>query len=205
MAASRPNSPHRAPSYIVGLGGSAGSIEAFRHLLAGLDSDTGMAFVFVLHLPPGRESALVDVLQRWTPMRVCEAADGLLLEPNSVYVIPPDHDLLVERGHLRTKFPRTKSVRHHQVDIFLKSLAADAGRHAVAVILSGGDGDGAEGIAAIKFHGGMTLTQDTSARVDSMPEKAQATGCVDEVLAPAQIAAELNALARNARAVRSAV
>lgn len=205
MPSSRPDPLPVEPTYIVGLGGSAGSIEAFRQIIAGLEADTGMAFVFVLHLAPDRESALTTIIQRWTTMHVAEAADGLRLEPNCVYVIPPDHDLFVVQGHFRVVYPRTKSVRHHQVDLFLHSLAIAAGRRAVAVILSGGDGDGAEGIATIKFHGGVTITQDASARIDSMPEKAQATGCVDEVLSPAQIAAELNTLARTARRERPAI
>lgn len=185
-----------APSFIVGLGGSAGSIEAFREILTRIDPETGGAFVFVLHLAPDRKSSLTNVLQRCTAMRVFEAANGMRVERDSVYVIPPDHDLFVEQGHIRTSWPRTKTHRHHQVDIFLESLARDAGARAVAVILSGGDGDGAKGIAAIKFHGGFTLTQDASAQVDSMPESARATGCVDEILSPAQIAAEINAYAR---------
>lgn len=193
------------PSYIVGLGGSAGSFDAFRRIMEGLDAQTGMAFVFVLHLPPDKESLVTEIVQRWTGMPVYEAADGLRLQADCVYVIPPDHDLFVARGRFHAKRPRTKNLRHHQVDIFLKSLAVAAGRRAIAVILSGGDGDGAEGLAAVKFHGGVTFAQDGSARVESMPLNAQATGCVDNVLAPSQIAAELNAIARaERRAVRHA-
>lgn len=174
--------------------------------MEGLDARTGMAFVFVLHLPPDRDSNAAAMVQRWTPMRVHEAEDGMRLEPDCVYVIPPDHDLFLRQGRFHATSPRTKSVRHHQVDLFLKSLAVDAKQHAIAVILSGGDGDGAEGIAAVKFHGGLTFAQDQSARIDSMPRHAQETGCVDNVLAPAQIAAELSAIARaSRRAARAAV
>lgn len=191
-------SPHASlvPTRIVGLGGSAGSFEAVEKILRALEPQTGMAFVYVLHLKPDRESLATRVLQRWTEMPVRDATDGQRLEANCVYVIQPDHDLFLEGGCFRTASPRTMARRHHQVDIFLESLAEDAGPRAVAVILSGGDGDGAQGLAAVKFRGGVTIAQNFgSARIPSMPENAVETGCVDDVLAPAQIAAELNALA----------
>lgn len=183
---------------MVGIGGSAGSFEAFRAILAALDAKTGMAFVFVLHLAPDRVSAAAKVLSQWTPMPVEQADDGVSFRANHVYVIPPNCDLLVRGDHFITTTPRTMSSRHHQVDIFLKSLAA-FGPRAIAVILSGGDGDGTEGCQEVKLAGGHTFAQDASAKIDSMPRHAAASGSVDDVLSPAQIAAELNAISRTSR------
>jgi two-component system, chemotaxis family, CheB/CheR fusion protein len=187
------------PRYVVGIGGSAGSIEAFRAILTHLRPDTGMAFLFALHLAPQHESELDEILGRSTEMPVTEARDGMVVKANHVYVISPNHDLQVQQGVIRAKHPRTMSIRHHQADLLLISLAHDYGARAVAVILSGADGDGAQGLAAVKFQGGRTFVQDATARIPSMPENALATGCVDEELAPAKIAEELNALARIAQ------
>lgn len=194
-SSSWPTSPPR-PNHVVGIGGSAGSIEAFASLLRDLDPDTGMAFVFILHLKPDRESAAAEVLQRYTSMPVAEAQGGMPLAADHVYVIPPNHDLLLRGERFEATSPRTMEGRHHQVDIFLKSLARDCGPRAVSVILSGGDGDGTEGCGAVKRAGGTTFAQDASAKVDSMPRNATKSGCVDDVLTPEQIAAELSALGR---------
>lgn len=193
----QPTSPTE-PLYVAGIGGSAGSIEAFRAILTRLREDTDLAFLFALHLAPQHESRLAEILQRSTKMPVQEARDGMTVKANHVYVIAPNSDLQVHQGIIRAKNPRTMSQRHHQADLLLLSLAHDYGPRAVAVILSGADGDGAEGLAAVKFQGGRTFVQDASARIPSMPEKALATGCVDEELAPAKIAEELNALGRHA-------
>jgi two-component system CheB/CheR fusion protein len=188
---------HQEPLLVAGIGGSAGSIEAFRAILERLRTDTDIAFVFALHLAPNKDSRLADILQRSTTMPVVEAEDGIPVEANHVYVITPDSDLFVQQGMIRAKHPRTMTQRHHQADLLLISIAHDYGPRAVAVVLSGSDGDGAEGLAAVKFQGGRTFVQKlSSARIPSMPKNALATGCVDEELAPAKIAEELNALGR---------
>jgi len=168
---------------------------AFKPLLACLAEDTGMAFVFVPHLHPSHRGVTCE-LQQWCVLPVVEAMEGTSPAADTVYVIPPNSDLTLARGVFHTLTPRTFTQRHHQVDIFLKSLALEAGPAAISVILSGGDGDGTEGSAQIKARGGITFAQDSSAKVDSMPFHAIQAGAVDFVLSPMQIGAELSAMGR---------
>ncbi len=185
------NAPDAA-AYVVGIGGSAGGLLAYRALLDALPSDTGMAFVIVAHMSPSGESLLPGILARSTTMPVAQAKEGMRIEPNRVYVIPPNVDLLLVDDVFKIVTPRTMDRgRHRQVDEFLISLAESRGTRAVGIILSGGDGDGTAGCMQIKEHGGTTFAQDLSAEVDSMPLSARASGCVDFVLAPAEIAARL--------------
>ncbi len=184
-----------APRRIVGIGGSSGAVAAFKPLLGSLEPDTGMAFVFIPHLHPTHRGVMKE-LQSWTPMPVFTAEDGMEPAANAVYVIEPNCDLFLKRGMFRSVSPRTFASRHHQVDFFLKSLAMELGSAAIAVILSGGDGDGTEGCALVKARGGITFAQDSSAKVDSMPFQAISMGCVDFVLSPLQIATEISALGR---------
>jgi two-component system, chemotaxis family, CheB/CheR fusion protein len=177
---------------VVGIGASAGGLEAFIQLLNHLSTDTGMAFVLIQHMPADGESALSAILARATPMPVQEAQDGMMVAPNQVYVIPSNFSMTIAQGVLRLK-PRTKTNgTFMSVDMFLLSLAEERGNKAIGIILSGGDSDGARGIQAIKGVGGVTFAQcDGSAQVDSMPNTAIATGQVDFVLPPDQIAAKL--------------
>jgi chemotaxis response regulator CheB len=184
------------PTFIVGIGGSAGGLKAYTTLLNALPSDTGMAFVFIAHISPTVKSLLANLLSKSTRMPVFQAADQMRILKNHVYVIPPNTDLFIENSAenfaFKTASPRTMTQgRHHQVDTFLISLGQAMGAHAIAIILSGGDGDGAEGCKFIKSTGGKTFAQDLSADVESMPLHAEASGCVDFVLPPDQIAAEL--------------
>lgn len=185
-----------APDRIVGIGGSSGSFEAIRSLLEELDINTGLAFVFVPHLPPDYPTDPAVRLRAWTRMPVEIAVQGMRPLADHVYVIAPNHDLALRAGAFQSTLPRTFDKRHHQVDIFLKSLADALGSKAVSVILSGGDGDGVEGTQLIKKYGGLTFAQDDSASVTGMPRRARQTGAVDFVLTPRQIAAELSALGR---------
>ena len=181
------------PSFIVGIGGSAGALNAYKALLDALPSKTGMAFVIVSHMNPAASSQLAKILSRHTKMQVEVASEATPIRANHVYVIPPDADLFIENYTFKVVSPRSK--RNVQVDLFLTSLGAAMGPRAIGIILSGMDGDGAEGCKQIKAKGGTTFAQDVSAEVNDMPLSAQATGCVDFVLSPADMPDELRRLA----------
>jgi two-component system, chemotaxis family, CheB/CheR fusion protein len=168
---------------VVGLGGSAGSIAAMQKFFAGVPGDCGMAFVVVMHLSPEHDSLLSEILQRSSALRVSTAGDGQKVEPNHVYVIPPGRQITLADGHLRlTPLPREPGQRM-TVDRFFRSLADTHGPHAVAIVLSGGDGDGALGIKRVKERGGLTIAQDPEAAEQAgMPRAAIATSMVDWVL-----------------------
>ncbi|MEG4026748.1 MULTISPECIES: chemotaxis protein CheB [unclassified Microcoleus] len=187
-----------APFPIVGIAASAGGLEAFTQLLSHLPSDTGMAFVLIQHLAPDHKSLLSEILARTTQMPVNEVKDGIAVEPNQVYVIPPNTKMVVSNGALKLS-PREKIYgKYMPGDAFFTSLAVDRGHKAIAVVLSGGDGDGSLGLNAIKAAGGMTFAQcQDTAKFDSMPITAVATGNVDFVLPPEKIAEELANYSRN--------
>jgi two-component system CheB/CheR fusion protein len=177
---------------IVGVGASAGGLEAFSELLRALPERTGMAFVFIQHLDPKHVSALTEILARETKLRVMEARDGLRISPETVYVIPRRASISIADGRLGLG-PRT-SVGGQQttVDTFFRSLAEHEGPRAIGVVLSGNASDGTIGLKAIKAAGGVAFAQDPStAKFEGMPRSAIAAGCVDFVLKPAEIAAEL--------------
>jgi two-component system CheB/CheR fusion protein len=183
---------------VVGIGGSAGGLEVFKHLLADLPADTGLAIVFVQHLDPKHHSLLTEILARSTSMPVSEAADAMPVEANHVYVIPANGDLTIAQGVLKLA-PRTQGPGAHMpIDRFLRSLAEECGSRAIGVILSGAGTDGSAGVQAIKAAGGVTFAQDQyTAKFASMPQAAVATNCVDFVLPPARIAAELVRIGRH--------
>ena len=196
-AASPEKKPSAASFPIVGIGASAGGLEAFTELLKLLPLDTGMGFVLVQHLDPQHESALTQLLTRATSMPVCEVTNNLRVEVNHVYIIPPNTDLGIERGVLKLQPRQEGRAPHHSVDFFLESLAFDQGERAIGVILSGTANDGTVGLEAVKAEGGITFAQDESARFDSMPRSAVAAGCVDFVLSPQNIAKELVRIAKH--------
>ena len=187
-----------APFPVVGIAASAGGLEAFTDLLRHLPTDTGMAFVLIQHLSPDYESLLSEILGRVTEMPVHQVRDGMRVEPNKVYVIPQNTQMTLVNGLLHLA-PREKTFgKYLPGDTFFDSLAADRGNKAIAVVLSGMDGDGAQGLKAVKVAGGVTFAQsEASAKFDSMPIKAVATGGVDFVLPPEAIAAELTKLGRS--------
>ncbi|MGI2908075.1 chemotaxis protein CheB [Tolypothrix sp. VBCCA 56010] len=177
---------------IVGIGASAGGLEAFTELLSHLPTDTGMAFVLVQHLDPNHKSLLREILSRSTEMTVHEVVDNTTVEPNQIYVIPPNKQMTISQGVLKL-MPREK-IRGvaMTVDTFFLSLAEERGNKAIAIVLSGGDSDGALGAKAIKAAGGITFAQcSDTAQVSSMPNTAAATGHVDFILPPPAIAQEL--------------
>jgi two-component system, chemotaxis family, CheB/CheR fusion protein len=183
---------------IVGIGASAGGLEAVSELLAALPSRCGMAFVLVQHLDPDHESLLTELLAKKTAMPVAQAEEGVAVERDHVYVIPPNTTLTLRDQHLHLAIRPSAPARNMPVDALLKSLAADWGDASIGVILSGGDSDGALGIEAIKHEGGITFAQEPAqARFPSMPRNAIETGCVDFVLRPRDIARELVRLIRH--------
>jgi two-component system, chemotaxis family, CheB/CheR fusion protein len=166
-------------------------------MLGAMPVDTGMAFVLVQHLAPKHASLLSEILSRATEMPVMEVHDEPQVQPNRVYVIPPDRNMIVVRGILQL-LPREQGRgRHQPIDFFLRSLAEDQGDRAIGVILSGTATDGTLGLEQIKAEGGITFAQDDTAQQGSMPHSAIATGCVDFVLSPAAIAAEIGRIARH--------
>ncbi|AFY95347.1 CheR family methyltransferase [Chamaesiphon minutus] len=183
---------------IVGMAASAGGLEAFTELLSHLPDDTGMAFVLIQHLAPDHHSLLSEILARVTPMPVCEAQHGMVVQPNQVYIIPPNTKMILWEGKLQLS-PREKIFgKYMPGDAFFTSLAAARGHKAIAVVLSGGDGDGSLGLTAIKAAGGVTFAQcEGTAKFDSMPNTAVATGNVDFIFPPTRIAQELVTLSRN--------
>ncbi|MEG3844924.1 chemotaxis protein CheB, partial [Microcoleus sp. herbarium14] len=183
---------------VVGIGASAGGLEAFMQLLSHLPIDTGMAFVMIQHMLPAQESMLSVILGRSTQMQVHEVTDGMAIAPNQVYVIPPNVSMTIDRGVLNLT-PRGKGRgMFMSVDTFLLSLAEERGNKAIGVILSGGDGDGAQGLKAIKAAGGITFAQSQgSAQVSSMPNTAVATGQVDFILTPEKIAQKIAEIGRH--------
>ncbi len=187
-----PHPSRRSLFPIVGVGASAGGLEAFTQLLKALGSGTEMAYVLVQHLDPSHESALTALLTKATEMPVSQVADVTPVEPNHVYVIPPNVDMTISQGILRLTL-RTETHGHHMpIDRFLRSLAEDQRSNSIGVILSGTATDGTLGLAAIKAEGGITFAQDEkSAKFDGMPRNAIAAGCVDFVLPPDAIAREL--------------
>jgi two-component system CheB/CheR fusion protein len=186
---------------VVGIGASAGGLEAISEMLKPLPDDIGMAFVLVQHLAPEHHSMMSELLSRETTLKVSEATDGIKLASNHIYVIPPDTNLGIINNTLQL-IPRDKKTRHLPIDYFFHSLATDQGSNAIGIILSGSASDGTLGLKAIKTEGGITFAQTPeSARYDSMPFSAIAAGCVDFVLSPRDIARELIHLARHPTAL----
>ena len=182
------------PTFIVGIGGSAGALNAYKALLDALPSNTGMAFVIVSHMNPDSSSYLADILSKHTKMTVVVASEAMPIRANHVYVSPSNADILVENYTFKVVTPRSK--RNEGIDLFLTSLAEAMGAHAVSIILSGYNGDGTEGCKHIKVKGGTTFTQDKSAEINHMPVSAQNAGCIDFVLPLDKISDELQKMAK---------
>ncbi|HZY71745.1 MAG TPA: chemotaxis protein CheB, partial [Edaphobacter sp.] len=183
---------------IVGIGASAGGLEACSDLLRSLPATTGMTFVLVQHLDPHHESILAELLGNYTRMPVIQVQDGVHVEPDRVYVIPPNATMVLLDGSLSVSRPlEALSHRRRPIDQFFVSLAETMRNRAIGVILSGAASDGTLGLKAIKAEGGITFAQDATAKFDGMPRNAIAAGVVDFVLAPKRIAEELTRLAHH--------
>ncbi len=200
-AKNRKKSPSRGiikamPFPVVAIGASAGGLEAVTQLLESLPSNTGMAFIYVQHLSPDHKSFLTSLLSKLTLMKVQEVKNKMLIEPDNLYIIPPDKDMLVAGGHIKLT-PRTRDrVGNLPIDTFFCSLAENHKEGVVGIILSGSASDGTKGLIAIKDAGGLTFAQDDSAKFSSMPDSAIAAGAVDFVLSPKEMARELTRLSK---------
>ncbi|HSQ62041.1 MAG TPA: chemotaxis protein CheB, partial [Polyangiaceae bacterium] len=193
------SAPPAFPFPIVGVGASAGGMEAFIELLHRVPKDSGMAFVLVQHLDPTHASYLSEAIARATTLPVEEARDGMVVQPDHVYVIPSNADLGILGGAL-SLLPRPSETRrpHLPIDFFLRALAKDRGSQAIGVILSGTGADGSEGLRAIKAEGGVTFVQDPeSAKFSGMPEAAIKTGAADFVRPIPELADELLQIGRH--------
>ena len=194
-----PHGNHHFP--IVAIGASAGGLEAIVQLLEHVPADTGAAFVVVQHLSHSHDSALPELLERKTHMKVIQVSDGMKLEADKVYVIPPATNL----GLLDGQFSVSPRVRPDEalrtIDYFLSTLAQTYQTMAIAVILSGTATDGTAGVKSIKSEGGITFAQDDSARFQSMPANAIESGYIDFVMAPERIATELLPIIRGLRRI----
>ncbi len=174
------------------MGGSAGGLEAFEQFFSSLPADTGLAFVLVPHLEPTHKGMMPELLRRHTPMEVVEVQDGMEVQPNQVYVIPPNAELAILHGKLQVLEPAAPRGLRMPIDFFFQQLAADQKEKAVGIILSGMGSDGTLGLKAIKEHFGAALVQDpASAQYDGMPRSAINTGLVDYVAPAEELPAKL--------------
>ena len=195
-----PASPPPASFPTVGIGASAGGIEALKGFFQGMPDQPGLAFVVVTHLSPERESMLHEIVARYTDMPVHIAADGMQLGIDQVHVLPSDALLGVKGGRLLVSRPNSLRRERKPIDIFFSALAVDQGELAAGVVLSGGDGDGALGIKAIKERGGLTLAQVRDGhgpQHPGMPDSAISTGFVDFAIPVDEMGARLAEFARS--------
>jgi two-component system CheB/CheR fusion protein len=188
----RPAKTKKEDFYIVGMGASAGGLEAFEKFFANMPSDTNMAFVLVPHLDPTHVSIMPELLQKHTRLQVAQAEDGMVVQPGRVYMIEPNRDLAIFNGTLQLMEPRRMGGLRMPIDYFFRSLAQDQKDRAICVILSGMGTDGTLGLRAIKGELGMAMVQDAdSAKYDGMPRSAIATGLADFVSPPEKMPAQL--------------
>lgn len=186
-----PSNPQNTGPLVIGMGASAGGLEALQQFFSSMPSNSGAAFVVVQHLSPDYKSLMAEILGKHTGMTVIQADEGMAVEPDAVYLIPPKHNLTFRNGRLFL-MPHVHSGLNHPIDIFFESLAAEMKERAVAVVFSGTGSDGTNGIKAIKEHGGLVIVQNPeTARFDGMPRSAINTGLADFVLSPAAIAEEI--------------
>jgi two-component system, chemotaxis family, CheB/CheR fusion protein len=189
---------HEANFPIVGIGASAGGLAAFQEFFSGMSADThpGMAFVLVQHLAPDHKSLLSELIQHHTPLQVFEVVDGMRVQPDCVYIIPPNRDMAFLNGALHLLEPAAPPGHRLPIDFFFYSLAQDQRERAICIVLTGTGSDGSLGVRAIKAEGGMVMAQRLdSAEYDGMPRSAIATGLVDYELSPAEMPAQLIAYA----------
>jgi two-component system, chemotaxis family, CheB/CheR fusion protein len=190
-----------SPFPIVGIGASAGGLGAFEAFFSGMPAEVepGMAFVLVQHLAPDHKSILTELIQRYTRMQVFEVEDGVVVQPNCAYIIPPGRDMAFLNGALQLMEPSAPRGQRLPIDFFFRSLAQDQREQAIGIVLSGTGSDGTLGVRAIKGEGGMVMAQSPeSTEFDGMPRSALATGLVDFELPPAEMAAQLMAYAAHA-------
>ena len=177
---------------VVGIGASAGGLEAFENFFSTMPPDSGMAFVLIPHLSPEHKSMMVELLKRHTTMETVQVADGMRVQPNCVYIIPPNKDMAMLNDTLQLLEPVDRRGLRHPIDFFFRSLAENHGERAACIVLSGTGSEGAIGLRAIKEKGGLVLVQDpNTTRYDGMPNSAIATGLVDYILPPDKMPEQL--------------
>ncbi|MHB1605170.1 MAG: chemotaxis protein CheB [Leptospirales bacterium] len=175
--------PEKSLTGIVGIGASAGGLEAFEQFFTHMTSDSGLGFVLVSHLDPGHVSMLTEILQRVTSMPVIEVQNGMKVKPNSVHVIPPNRDMIISQGTLKLSMPSMPRGQRLPIDIFLRSLAKDQGEKAIGIILSGTGTDGTLGLRDIHNIGGLSFVQDpATAKYNGMPSSAIKAGYFSHIL-----------------------
>lgn len=180
------------PLYVVGMGGSAGALEAFEQFFNAMPEDSGLAFVLIPHLDPTHKGMMPELLQRFTRMKVHQAEDGMKVEQNSVYVVPPNKDMSILHGTLQLLEPSAPRGLRLPIDFFFRHLAEDQGERAVCVLMSGMGTDGTLGLKAVKEKLGMAMVHDPLlAKFEGMPRSAIDTGLVDFIAAPADLAVKL--------------
>ena len=195
-------SDNPAPFPVVGIGASAGGVEALEGLFRGIPPDSGCGFVVVTHLNPERPSLLPQLIARHTAMPVHVASDDVELRPNEVHVLPSDAILGIEGGRLRLQRPGPGRRERKPIDVFLSELAKDQGEYAAGVILSGADGDGTLGVKAIKERGGLTLAQVADGAAPhhpEMPQSAIASGMIDLAVPVNEMGGRLKEFAQSLR------
>ncbi|MBO2946200.1 PAS domain-containing protein [Paenibacillus sp. F411] len=181
-----------APAYVVGLGASAGGLEALEVFFDHMPPDTGMAFVVVQHLSPDYKSLMSEILRKYTAMNIREARHDMVVRPNYIYLTPPRKILTISGGRLKLAEPLPNTTLHMPIDMFFSSLAQECRNQAVAVVMSGTGTDGSRGIQDIKDTGGLVIAQDShSAKYDGMPSSARLSGNADAVLAPKEMTERL--------------
>ncbi|NEP16696.1 MAG: hypothetical protein F6J97_07285 [Leptolyngbya sp. SIO4C1] len=183
---------------IVGIGASAGGLEAYSDLLQALPIDTGMVFVLIQHLSPDSPSMLSEILSRVTEMPVVEATQDLQVQPNHIYIIPANARMTIEDDRLQLAPREASQQKFMPIDVFFKSLSSRYRNRAIGIVLSGLDGDGAAGLKTIKQAAGITFAQtENTAQYSDMPNTAVETGYVDFILPPAEIAHKLASIAQH--------
>jgi len=192
------------PTHYVGIGASAGGLEAIETFFKEMPVDSGVAFAVIQHLSPDHKSLMPELLARRTAMKIHRAEEGMVMEPDSVYLIPPRKNLRIFHGKLLLTDQDHGHGLNLPIDIFFKALAEDQGEKAVSIILSGTGSDGTRGVRAIKESGGMVIVQDEeSAQFDGMPRSAIATGVADFILPPGEMPAQLAAYVSHPYASKS--
>src|SRR6185503_9225646 len=199
-----PVTPDRDENFlVVGIGASAGGVRALRSFFANVPAHTRMAYVVILHLSPDHDSQLAEVLQSVSVLPVTKVEQPVRIEPDHVYVIPPNKSLEVEDGHINVLDVTSNQVRRAPIDIFFRTLAQSHGPRAVSVVLSGTGANGSMGMKHVKEMGGLCIVQDPlEAEYDDMPRHSLATGLVDYILRAAQIPAQIIAYRDQLKRVR---
>ncbi len=199
---SEPKPAAKPPLYIVGMGGSAGALEAFEQFFTSMPPDSGLAFVLVPHLDPTHKGMMPELLQRFTRMQVMQAEDGMKVLPNCVYVVPSNKEMSILHGALQLLDPSAPRGLRLPIDFFFRHLAEDQKERAICVILSGMGTDGTLGLKAVKEKLGIAMVHDPeSAKFDGMPRSAIETGLVDFVAPPRELATKLVEFVRHSSVI----